>query len=757
MTTSTDTKAAEGQGSAQDLGRTAETGTPAPSHPRTPAPERDWGATVFVWGVWALMMLGNIHFAVTNCSFMPFSDDWWMVPAVTGDQPITVEWLWLDEGEHRIPLPKLLVAALYKLSGGDYRVGPMANVLSLGMLAFAMMWGARRLRGWTRYTDALFPLALMTLNSERVFIGLGVSFIPSTILACLVLLIIAGRGTQPSGGMSVLTGILVLGLALMGPQGLALVPALALWLVYLGILHWRSSGRWGKWISVVVWGLTATALLLVPLYFVGLHRIKQSPPSPSYWATFRTSLEFLSFSFGWAASNFWTGSDESIPPVFGVGVLVLSLLSAALLVVVWRKQPQERPRALGLLLFLGAMAALAWAMGSARAGRGPGAGYQGRYVILATPVLCCLYFVWECYGPPRSRRLIQIGLVTALCLLFSLNVRTTLQFAKEHREQMGAAERDVLAGMTPRAVTMRNLSFVYDSQAGPEEAEYMVSLLTMLRRAGIKPFNRMAEEADAREVAFPVVPVAMNQMTWKDGVGEGHGDDPYLVFALPEPQLVRGIRVTCAYERTALPITFQAFWRRQSDQPEFEEGRSYTQELKEDAGERTILIPVNETIDQFRIDPDVKPCVIRLTKIELLVPAADHERVERLYEDAAHQHLIRQLREAVGRTVPPEATVFVAGKVDDDLLTFDGRTGRHFPQGEGGGYAGNPADDQEAIDQLEKLRAKGGHYLLFPEPAFWWLEHYTGFKQHLGGRYTRVYGDEYCIIYRLSAPGENKP
>jgi hypothetical protein len=696
------------------------------------------------------MMLGNVHFAATNCSFMPFSDDWWTVPAVTGDQPLTVEWLWLDEGDHRIPLPKLLVTALYKLSGGDYRVGPMANVLSLGMLAFAMMWAARRLRGWTRYTDALFPLALMTLNSERLFIGLGVSFVPSTIFACIVLLIIAGRGTQPSGGTSILTGILVLGLALMGPQGLALVPALALWLVYLGILHWRSSGRWGRWISVVVWGLTATALLFVPLYFVGLRLSKASPPSPSYWATLRTSLEFLSYGFGWAASSFWTGADDSIPPVFGAAVVALSLLSAALLVVVLLKQPQERPRALGLLLFLGAMAALAWSMGSARAGRGPGAGYQGRYVILATPLLCCLYLIWECYGPPRSRRLIQVGLFTALCILFSQNVRGTLQFAKEYREQMAAAEQDVLAGMTPRAITTRHASFVYDSQAGPDEEEYMISLLSMLRRAGIKPFTSMAEEPVTQEIAFPVVPVAMNQMTWKDGVGEGHGEDPYLVFALPEPQLVHAIRVTCAYERTDPPITFQVFWRK-SDQQDFEEARSYTQELKGGAGERTITIPVNATIGQFRIDPDVKPCVIRIAKIELLVPAADHAR------DVARQQLIRHLREAVGGAVPPGTTVLVAGKDAEDLLKLEGRTGWHFPRDEDGNFDGNPADSKDAIDRLEALRAKGARYLLFPEPAFWWLEYYPEFKRHLDGRYARVHADDSCVIYRLSAPGEKEP
>ena len=34
--------------------------------------------------------------------------------------------------------------------------------------------------------------------------------------------------------------------------------------------------------------------------------------------------------------------------------------------------------------------------------------------------------------------------------------------------------------------------------------------------------------------------------------------------------------------------------------------------------ERTLSIPVNETIDQFRIDPDNKPCRIEIRSITLV-------------------------------------------------------------------------------------------------------------------------------------------
>jgi hypothetical protein len=118
-----------------------------------------------------------------------------------------------------------------------------------------------------------------------------------------------------------------------------------------------------------------------------------------------------------------------------------------------------------------------------------------------------------------------------------------------------------------------------------------------------------------------------------------------------------------------------------------------------------------------------------------------------------YEELVQRIHEVARAELPPDATVLVAGKGADDLLQLDGREGWHFPRDKEGDYDGNPADSEDAVTRLEALRAEGGQYLLFPEPAFWWLEDYEGFKQHLDGRYARVYADECCVIYRLSPPG----
>src|SRR5271157_264438 len=98
----------------------------------------DFGAPLFVWGVWALMLLTVLAFVGTYSANIPFWDDFDYVRALTGEQPITVTWLWAPHNEHRVPVPKSILLGLYRLSG-DFRAAMFFNVLALGALAFTMI------------------------------------------------------------------------------------------------------------------------------------------------------------------------------------------------------------------------------------------------------------------------------------------------------------------------------------------------------------------------------------------------------------------------------------------------------------------------------------------------------------------------------------------------------------------------------------------------------------------------------------------
>jgi glycosyltransferase involved in cell wall biosynthesis len=131
-----------------------------------------------------------------------------------------------------------------------------------------------------------------------------------------------------------------------------------------------------------------------------------------------------------------------------------------------------------------------------------------------------------------------------------------------------------------------------------------------------------------------------------------------------------------------------------------------------------------------------------------LAAALEHGR------QLAYRDVIRRIRAAANTALPPEATVLVVSRGDDELLHLgDARRGHHFPQADGGVYAGHhPANSAAAITHLEILRAGGAGFLLFPSTAFWWFEHYRDFRQHLESCYRRAWEDEHCVIYELSSP-----
>jgi hypothetical protein len=124
---------------------------------------------------------------------------------------------------------------------------------------------------------------------------------------------------------------------------------------------------------------------------------------------------------------------------------------------------------------------------------------------------------------------------------------------------------------------------------------------------------------------------------------------------------------------------------------------------------------------------------------------------EQLNMSLAYRWVVGCIPEVANAALPLETTVAVVSKGDEELLKLGGaRQGWHFPQDDEGVYAGHyPADSVGAISHLEILRAKGAEFLLFPTTAFWWLERYRKFGEHLDSHYRRVWDDETFIIYQL--------
>ncbi len=116
-----------------------------------------------------------------------------------------------------------------------------------------------------------------------------------------------------------------------------------------------------------------------------------------------------------------------------------------------------------------------------------------------------------------------------------------------------------------------------------------------------------------------------------------------------------------------------------------------------------------------------------------------------------YRRLVERVRAAVEEAVPAGANVLVVSRGDRELVDLEGREGHHFPQDDGGGYLGHhPSDSTEAVARLESLRDGGAEYLVVPSTAYWWLDHYDDFAEHLHNRYPRIDSDV-CAIFRLGA------
>jgi GT2 family glycosyltransferase len=116
-----------------------------------------------------------------------------------------------------------------------------------------------------------------------------------------------------------------------------------------------------------------------------------------------------------------------------------------------------------------------------------------------------------------------------------------------------------------------------------------------------------------------------------------------------------------------------------------------------------------------------------------------------------YRDVTERVRRAVIEAVPAGATALVVSRGDDELLRVEGRRAWHFPRADDGAYAGHhPANSREAIARLERQRAAGAGYIVFPATGIWWLEHYEGLRRHLDGAYGRSFSEpDTCVIFDL--------
>ena len=421
------------------------------------------------------------------------AEDWFMVPALTGNEPDLLAWLWSQNNEHRLPVQRLVYLGLLHLTQ-DFRAGMVLSQLLLAGLGLALAWAAARARGRSCWRDALFPLALLHLGHwENLIWGWQIQFVWSTVLAGLVLVLVARPG--PLDLRSGLAASLLLALLpLSGANGIMVAAAMAPWLAAhaavrlgrdrIGPLRLAAPGVPADRRTGGV--LLAGALLpyaLTGVYFIGYVSPDWAPPLASPRQFLSAAEIYFAYALGPGTRRFAFYSGLVV-----LGFVVLGGLLA--LRAAFAGRPQERLRASGLVLFIGVGVALGLAIALARGGYGQR--MPDRYALFAALPLLGAVFAWELYAPRRLGAAAVTALGIGLVALLPYNIRTGFEWRNYYLGGMRAVEADIAAGVPIPELAARHRSFLMHWDEDGLQAR-----MRMLRDARIGPF------AAARATAAP--------------------------------------------------------------------------------------------------------------------------------------------------------------------------------------------------------------------------------------------------------------
>jgi hypothetical protein len=389
-------------------------------------------APVFVWiGLLALAttLVGlGLYFNAP----IPRWDEMSHVPYVTGDRPVTLEWLWAQHNEHRIPLPKIVYVAVMKTSSLDGRPLRILNAAAMVLMATLGVLAARTIRGRTVYADAFFPLLFLNgAHLENTIWPFQFSFILPGFLMFLVTMLVVHYREERGGSTALLGGLCLVGMVL--SSGVGLPPALfvAPWIIRVGVKCRRPAGFAGA-------ALALAAVATVGLYFHAYQTPAHHPPSPGIGASLLEGLMCLSTSMGQAGARIW--------PYSGIGVLLLLLFVVNLLKIAWWRTPTDRIRSGGLILMLGAIVALALGIGHFRAGLAAGIGFAPRYAAFTSLFLCIAYLGCAIYTRREIVSFLHVVLAALMCTVLWPNMQHGLSHGEAFRHASKMLRQDVRAG-----------------------------------------------------------------------------------------------------------------------------------------------------------------------------------------------------------------------------------------------------------------------------------------------------------------------
>lgn len=451
---------------------------------------RPWpGGAWFVAAVY-VFLLGVVWYRARHYGYtFPWSDDWAVLPQLTGQEPLSWSWLFSSHNEHRIPLARLYLLTSFHLTGGDYRWMAFGNSMLLAGVGVYFNFALAEARGRVAWSDAVVPAALLSFAHVGNFWTFQALFVLSTVgllvsCASLVRLTSPGRASErPVAWAGVYLGVWIA--CLSGVPGLILASVLTLYLVAERLaprLGARSTrGRSRPWtLALAILSLSLCALLIAATLGGG----RGLPAPAGVTSIVLTVGRMLVAPLGAQGSGWWPWSV----------VLPLTLLIpwlARLPGALSRSSSDAESATYGVeAARLGAViAALLLLFVALGLGRGETPNFpMAHYALLGMPLYLMLYLWFERLGGGSIRAVSRSVVVLAVAAGWLLNVGVAFEWGRANQANGRAFRQSVLSGESADQIAAKHVGALSHVDT-PGMRSVIADGLRALQAAQVEPYQ----------------------------------------------------------------------------------------------------------------------------------------------------------------------------------------------------------------------------------------------------------------------------
>jgi hypothetical protein len=421
----------------------------------------------------------------------PRSDDWSLVSLFTGNADAVAK-VWEQHNEHRLPLPKLWMWAVFVLGGGDFRWGAAANTVIATLAAIAVLAAIRRVRGRFALTDAAIPLLVLNPGNNIHAWGFHAQYTSSLAVSLLLLAFLLRPPDASSPRLGWIGfGLGMAALPLCGLNGLvpATLLALAL-LVHPQPGRARAADGASRALRIgALAALTSTGVALISYEFPEHARAERSFEAVVL-LTGRVLVSPLGTLPAWAS---WCA------------LALLVVAAGAAFRPSAARTDREKTRQWLLLLFALAGLGLALSVGWGRSNRAWQNGMQAHFAALAVPLWCAVYAMHSSSEGATSRAL-RVALLVLVVGAFAHQTPRAYRFAEIVRARSEALRAAIDSGATAAEVANSHFSALSNVDTARMRATVPLGL-QQLRDYGAEHYARLGATTEREATPRDLSPV----------------------------------------------------------------------------------------------------------------------------------------------------------------------------------------------------------------------------------------------------------